>query len=82
MFYYIAEKKSLIFQQKEQNMLSEEIPKNGFLKIYQNSQKNTCARVSFLKKLPAEACNFIKEETLPQDFFCEFLQIFQEHLSL
>ena len=34
--------------------------KKLFLQISQNSQKNTCARVSFLKKLQASACNFIK----------------------
>ena len=35
-----------------------------FLEILQNSQENTCARVSFLIKLQVEACNFIKKETL------------------
>ena len=33
--------------------------KKVFLKISQNSQ-NTCARVSFLIKLQAKTCNFIK----------------------
>ena len=33
--------------------------KKVFLEISQNSQENTCARVSFLIKLQAEACNFI-----------------------
>ena len=37
---------------------------NMFLEILQNSQGNTCARVSFFKKLPVEDCNFIKKETL------------------
>ena len=37
-----------------------------FLKISQNSHKSTCARISFLIKLQAEACNFIKKETLAQ----------------
>ena len=32
-----------------------------FLKIYQNSQENTCVGVSFLIKLQAQA--FIKKET-------------------
>ena len=31
-----------------------------FLEILQNSQENTCARVSF----QADACSFIKKETL------------------
>ena len=35
-----------------------------FLKTSQNSQENTCARVSFLIKLQASACNFIKKVTL------------------
>ena len=38
--------------------------KNVFLEISQNSQENTCARVSLLIKLQAEPCNFIKKETL------------------
>ena len=44
--------------------------KNVFLKISQNSEQNTCARVSFLIKL--RACNFIKKETLAQVFSYEF----------
>ena len=37
--------------------------KNVFLELSQNSQENTCARVSLLIKLQAEAkaCNFIKK---------------------
>ena len=35
-----------------------------FLEMSQNSRENTCARVSFLIKLQASACNFIKKETL------------------
>ena len=51
----------------------------------QNSQENTCARVSFLIKLQATVCNFIKKETLVQVFSCEFCEIpkntfFTEHL--
>ena len=41
--------------------------KNVFLKILQNSQENTCARV--------QVCNFIKKETLSQVFSCEFCEI-------
>ena len=40
------------------------LKENVFLEISQNSQENTCARVSFLLKLLAEACSFIKKETL------------------
>ena len=39
--------------------------KKVFLEILQNSQENTCARVSFL----------IKNETLAQVFSCEFSEI-------
>ena len=42
-----------------------------FLEVSQNSQENTCARVSFLRKV----CNFIKKETLTQVFSCEFCEI-------
>ena len=47
--------------------------KKVFLKIFQNSQENTCARNSLLIKLQAEPCNnFFKKETLAQVFSCEF----------
>ena len=49
--------------------------KKLFLDIPQNSQENTCARVSFLIKLQAETCNFIKKEPLAQVFSCEFCEI-------
>ena len=56
-----------------------------FLKISQNSQENTCARVSFLIKLQASPCNFIKKEILAQVSSCEICEIFKnsffiEHL--
>ena len=47
--------------------------KKASLEISQNSQENTCVRVSFLIKL--QACNFIKKETLAQVCFCEFWEI-------
>ena len=47
------------------------------LKILQNSLENTCVRVSFLIKLQALTCNFIKKEALAQVFFCEFYEIFK-----
>ena len=49
--------------------------KKVFLEISQNSQENTCARVSFLKSCRPEPCNFIKNETLAQVFSCEFCEI-------
>ena len=52
--------------------------KKLFLEISQNSQENTCARVSFLIKL--QACDFIKKGTLAQVFSCEFCEILAEHL--
>ena len=56
-----------------------------FLEISQNSQENTCARVSFLIKLQAQTCNFIKKETPAQVFSSKFCEIskntsFTEHL--
>ena len=37
---------------------------NVFLEISQNSQKSTCARVSFLIKLPEVCnCNFIERDS-------------------
>ena len=50
-----------------------------FLEASQNSQENTCARVSFLKKL--QAYNFIKKETLAQVFSCEFFEISKNTFS-
>ena len=59
--------------------------KKVFLKVSQNSQENTCVRVSFLIKLQALACNFIKRECLAHMFSCTFCEIFKntfftEHL--
>ena len=56
--------------------------KNVFLEIWQNSQENTVAIVSFLIKMDA---SFIEKESLTQVFFCEFCEIsknifFTEHL--
>ena len=53
--------------------------------MLQNSQENTCARVSLLIKFLAEACSFIKKKTQAQMFSCEFWEIskntfFTEHL--
>ena len=49
--------------------------KKVFLKISQNSQESTSARVSFLIKLLADVYNFIKKETLAEVFSCEFCEI-------
>ena len=60
--------------------------KKVLLKIFQNSQENTCAIVSFLIKLQADVCKFINKETMPQVFsfeLCEFIKstFFIEHLQ-
>ena len=55
--------------------------KKVFLEISQNSQENTCARVSFLIKLQASVCNIIKKETLTGVFLWA-LQNFKEHFNL
>ena len=54
--------------------------KKLFLKILQNSQESTFARVSFLIKLQTETCNFVKNETLAQLFSCWFCEIFMNIL--
>ena len=48
-----------------------------FLKFSQDLQENTCARISFLIKLQALACNVIKKETLALLSSCEFREIFK-----
>ena len=60
-----------------ESVLSEKV----FLNISQNSQENTCARVSFLIKLQDSACSFIKRETLVQMFSCEFCEISKNTFS-
>ena len=65
---------------------SEAVPqrcsvKKVFLEISQNSQESTCARVSFLTKLQAKACNFIKKATLAQAFSCEVFEISKNTFS-
>ena len=46
-----------------------------FLEISQNSQENTCVRIS-------QACNFIKKETLAHAFSCEFCEIFKNTIFI
>ena len=53
--------------------------KKVFLEISQNSQKNSCTRVSFSTKL--QASNVIRKETLAQVFSCEFCEIFKNTFS-
>ena len=49
--------------------------------MLQNSQEDTCARVSFLIKLQDSACNFIKKETLAQVFSSKFCKISKNTFS-
>ena len=51
--------------------------KKAFLKILQNSQENTCTKVSFLIKFQAKAktYNFIKKDTLAVVFYDELCGI-------
>ena len=55
------------------------------LKVSQNSQENTCARLSFSIKLQTWPGTLLKKEALAQVFSCEFWEIFKntffiEHL--
>ena len=50
-----------------------------FLKIVQNSQKNTCAGVSGCRPL---VCNFVKKETPAQLLFCKFCKNFRNTSQL
>ena len=54
--------------------------KKVFLKMLQNSQENTCARVCFLNKVASfrPAQNFIKT-SLAQMISCEFYEIFKNN---
>ena len=51
--------------------------KKLFFKSTQNSQENTCAKVSFEQSCHPTVCNFIKKETLAQMFPCVIFEIFQ-----
>ena len=53
----------------------------GVLRISQNSQESTCAKVSFLIKLQFEASNFIKKR-LARVFSFEFCEIFKKTFFL
>ena len=56
--------------------------KKLFLEILQNSQENTCARVSFLKKLQPLVCNFIKKKRLWHRCFPVNFAKFLKHVFL
>ena len=50
--------------------------KKVFLKISQNSQENTCAKVTCSK-----VCNFIKKSDSDTCVFCEFREILKNNFS-
>ena len=59
--------------------------KKVFLKISQNSQENTCVRISFLIRLHVESSTFIKQGNPAQVFTFKFCEVFKnssfiEHL--
>ena len=56
--------------------------KKGVLRDFAKFKgKHTCPRISFLIKLQAPACNFIKKETLAQVFSREFRKISKNTFS-
>ena len=64
-------------------VLSEKV----LLENSQNSQENTCARVSFFNKAAGRAATLLKKETLAQVFSCDFCEIsknifFTEHIRV
>ena len=65
----------LLLSEAVSRRCSKKLPKKVFTETSQNPQENTCKRVSLLMKLQAEACNFIKKETLAQVFSCELCEI-------
>ena len=67
----------LIYLHGEEAIVRRYSVKKVFLKILQNLQENTCAKVTFSIKLQAESYSFIKKETLPQVFFCGNCEIFK-----
>ena len=88
--YHGCTRKKGVSDKPWQNILHAEAATRGvlweklFLEISENSQENTCVRVSFLIKMQASAWNFIKKETLVQVFSSEFCEIckntcFTEH---
>ena len=66
-----------ILQTRHRSSHKRSYIKKVFLRISQNSQENACARLSFVIKLQAETCIFIKRETLAQVFSYEFYKIFK-----
>ena len=55
--------------------------KKVFVEISQNSQENTCTRVSFFIKLQASTCSLNKKKVLAQVFSCVFWKISKNTFS-
>ena len=80
--FFVHDLANKILQRNSNSILNLCSAKKVFLKNSQNSEENTCARVSFLKSCRAELycradCNFINKETLAQMFSSEFCDIFK-----
>ena len=76
---------TVLFLYPLQKQSPEVFYKKGVLEISQNSQENTCARLSFLIKLQAWSLLLYWKETLTQVFSCQFCEIsknifFTEHV--
>ena len=65
-----------VSQQEQKQSTGGVLQKNMFLKVSQNSQENTCARVSFLIKLQAWPATLLKRRQA-QMLSCEFSEIFK-----
>ena len=74
---------NVVYVQRETEAVARRCSvKKVFLEISQNSQENTCGRVSFLIKLFFnKAFFFIKKKTLAQVFSCEFCKISKNTFS-
>ena len=69
----------MVLKQQVEAVVERCSVKKVFLEITENSQENACARFSFLIKLEASACKFIKKETLAYVSSCEFCKISQNN---
>ena len=87
--YYLLTFKIVLFRKyiflRSEAAIRGVLGKKVFFEISQNSDENTCTRVSFLIKLQASGLQLIKKETLAQVFSCKFCEIskktfFTEHL--
>ena len=83
---YSVELLPIVFSVKKEEVTQKCSVTKVFLKISQNSQKNTCARVSFLIKLQALVCTFINNRLWHRCFLVNFDKLlrapfFIEHLQ-